>query len=90
MKKYRILKKNIKVKSEFYFLGYYKNHEIKIEKDNLTWDEESYTYPRWYIVVTGPNGGVCYDGWWGDYLRNTTIDDAIEEALMGSKLIKVD
>jgi hypothetical protein len=78
MKPYRILKKNIKEKTEDSFVGLYKNHDIHIEREEH----------GFYITVTGPDGCYCYDGYWINYdYPAPNIDDAIEEALKGSQLI---
>ena len=88
MKKYRILKKNIKEKTEDCFRGYYKNHEIHIDKyREYDLVDHKETNLGWYIIVTCPDGCICYDGWWSEG-RDANIDEAIEEALAGSLLIE--
>lgn len=75
---YRI--KKIVRKDDMNFIGYYKGHEICIDRE----EDDDY---KFYIVVRSPEGTFCYDGWWSCYDKYPTIDDAIEEALRGSLLI---
>lgn len=44
----------------------------------------------WYINVYNPEKsfGTAYDGWWGD--ADDTLEEAVEEALIGSLLITKD
>ncbi len=62
-------------KTDTLFEGYYKNHYFNIQKE----DEPN----KWYIIVTDPSGEYCYDGYW-ETLEESTIDDAIEQAIKGS------
>jgi hypothetical protein len=41
---------------------------------------------KFYIQVTAPNGCYAYDGYWNQL--DATIQDALQEALIGSGLIK--
>jgi len=79
--KYRI--KIIKEKTPDRFTGRYKQHEIHIERED---NDEHSCYGGFYITVTGPDGCYCYDGWWNPY-HYASIDEAIQEALIGSQLI---
>jgi len=61
------------------FLGRYKGCHVEVNRE-----------PKglgYYIIVDAPDGGGLYDGWWreGEY---RPIDDAIYEALYGSKLLE--
>lgn len=53
----------------------YKHHSIWVYKIKKSDD--------WYIQVSGPDGCMCYDGWWGDS-SDRTADEAIEEAKSGA------
>lgn len=75
-KRYRI--KIVYERSSDQFLGRYKDHEINVSRDEPT--------GNWYIVVTAPSGVYGYDGWWRDSVHRT-MDEAIEEALIGAGLL---
>jgi len=81
-KKWRI--KTIYEKTENIFWGEYKKHEIAIE--GVLVGQDSTMGKRYAIAVLNTENGIyAYDGYWGDSYN--TIDEAIEEALRGSKLI---
>jgi hypothetical protein len=60
-----------------HFYGAYKKHLIECTRD--TRDEE------WYIIVTHPDGGRLYDGWFNDS-QTKTLREVIVEALRGAGL----
>lgn len=63
------------------FHAFYRRHEITIER------ESNRSYGKaWYIVVIAPCGSYAYDGWWGEL--DSSLDDAIAQALVGSGLVK--
>lgn len=64
-------------RSENYFEGRYKQHDIRIDRTARN--------PNWYIVVRGPDGCYACDGWWRDS-ADKTMDEAILEACRGSLL----
>lgn len=57
------------------FWGDYKGHFIEIE-----WSKHR---EMWYIAVYN-DMGYAYDGWWDE--PNTTMEDAINEAIKGAML----
>lgn len=61
------------------FTGVYKKHDIYINRDAI--DRRNF-----YIEVVHPSGEHAYDGWWNSEDMNTTIDDAIKEAIDGAQL----
>lgn len=59
------------------FYGTYKNHTLNI------WREIGDRYgSEFYIMVWFEDGGMTYDGWWGD--PGQTIEEAVAEAIRGS------
>ena len=65
------------------FFGEYKGHTIEIWRDEEPLDHSQFT-----IMVTKKNCGMfatAYDGDWG--CSDNTMDEAIEEALLGAMLI---
>ena len=75
---YRI--KQVISKSADSFFGSYRGCVIEIDRD-----EDEIRGAAFNISVTTRDGGFLYDGCWGD--PEDTIDEAIEEALLGSQLI---
>lgn len=57
------------------FAGMHKGASILIEREKDG---------GFYIIVTGPRGGVLYDGWAPESVR--TMSDAKEEAVRGAML----
>ena len=70
MKKIKIL-----IKTEGEFFGYYKDYSIDIHRESPM---------VFYIIVQGDKG-VAYDGYYHSN-KIITMEDAIEEALRGSKI----
>lgn len=64
-------------RTETVFWGEYEGCNIEVFRD--TSDED------WYIIVNGKDGEYLYDGWCPDS-KDSSMDDAIEEALHGSEL----
>jgi hypothetical protein len=79
---FRIQKRFIRCKTKDAFEATYKGHDIFIEREKARSDEPA----GFYIIVRAPCGMYDYDGCWGD--GENTIDQAIEEALVGSCLIE--
>ena len=63
-------------KDEFY--GQYKDHEINVERQHDG---------RFYILVKN-DVGYLYDGWMKASDADTTIEAAVEDAMIGSGLIE--
>lgn len=63
--------------------AHYKGCDIDIQREEEPVDGATFT-----IFVNDPNGGYLYDGCWGD--EANTMDEALEEALLGSQLIMAD
>lgn len=61
------------------FRGEYRGCCIEVERDPFC------QRGGFYIYVLSPEGGVLYDGWWGDFGKD--INQAVEEAMTGSQLI---
>jgi hypothetical protein len=76
---YRIV--NVRERTDASFSGRYRGHDIQVDRE----PDDSADGMAFYIIVTAPSGMNAYDGWWGAW-RNT-LDEAIEEALLGSNLI---
>jgi hypothetical protein len=55
----------------------YKNHDITVSRDH-SWDD-------WYIIVTGPDGRHCYDGWWTGS-GHKSVAEAVTEAKDGAMI----
>lgn len=69
------------------FIGHYKGRYIEIEREKE--DSESiYNSDTFYIRVTNKEGRWEYDGYYTPRGNNLSIKGAIEEALIGSCLIK--
>jgi len=69
--------KKIVKKTKTYFEATYKKHYFVIE-----WDKKTRI---WDIEVRAKDGGLAYNGYWGNETEN--IDDAIYEAMRGSGLL---
>lgn len=81
----KVLKNN-----EDIFEGFYKKHYILIEKE---YGEHTLAGYIFYIQVLDSDGLYCYDGYWDGEEQNNlypTMEDAVEEALIGSLLLKGD
>jgi hypothetical protein len=77
-KPYRFHRRMVERRTADEFHAWYKGHHVSINREAGA--------KQWYIQVTAPNGDYTYDGWWGEC--GSTIDDAIEQALWGSGLLK--
>lgn len=66
-------------KTNDHYTGVYKKHDIYINRDQI--DRRLF-----YIEVVHPSGEHAYDGWWDSEDIETTIDDAIKEAIDGAQL----
>ena len=60
-------------RTEDSFVGRYKQHDIRIDRDEGK---------NWYIAVQSPSGLYAYDGYWLDS-QWQSLDDAIAEASSG-------
>jgi hypothetical protein len=58
---------------------------IKVTEGYKFWIEHI-DCEKFYIQVTAPDGCFSYDGYWDSPL-DATIEDALREALNGSKLL---
>jgi len=66
----------VSVRNAKRIVGLYKDNIIEIEREKDG---------RFYIFVSCPRVfGVFYDGWWGN--SNNTINEALQEAFIGSKI----
>ncbi len=63
------------------FYGKYNGAALAIERDHKKSD--------WYILVTDKEGFTLYDGWWKNS-AGKPLSEAIQQALIGSKLISND
>ena len=64
-------------RTEDSFIGRYKQHDIRIDREEGK---------NWYIAVQSPSGLYAYDGYWIDS-QWKSLDDAIYEACTGTQLL---
>lgn len=83
MKKYRIFQKCISISNEDEFDGFYKGYHIYVRRELSKIDIND----EFFISVEDKEGEYLYDGNWCPEKENVPINDAIEEALVGSDLI---
>lgn len=83
--------------SEHEFFATYKGYQVHVEwqgdvdeQDGEVFEEPPLDGMAYYIVVRNPeiSFGTAYEGYWGD-ARNS-LEEAVEEALVGSCLIADD
>jgi len=75
-------------KTDRYFHGLYKDHEIEIEREDEENEGALIENGSFYIRVWEVDSGChAYDGWMKNSDWDTTIDESIKEALCGSGLI---
>jgi hypothetical protein len=69
------------------FWGRYKNHDVQITREHKLSDSPA----QFYIGVTSAEGYLAYDSYWphaGSGFLEPTMEAAIEQALIGSQLLK--
>lgn len=81
MARFIIQKRFIKQSTDDVFLARYKNHDVSVKREPNDYRGRS----SFYIQVTSPSGMYAYHGYWG--YPNNTMEQAIEQALIGSGLL---